>query len=236
MAASDLDTSSYRIAVQNENIANPAPLGLASFAVTTFVLSVHNAGWAPSFAWVGLAFFYGGAGQILAGQWEFKKDNVFAATAFTSFGCFWMALATFVLLEMLGWVPAGFDASNALGWFLSAFLIFNSYMLIATALLPKCIFITFFFLELAFLALTVGNFKGQEAGASGSWVTAGGYIGVITSAAALYSSMAALLNSTAKRTVVWSGTPLIKVGKKNAPLHTQCHWNCTTFSEQDVKV
>ncbi len=74
-------------------VADPAPLGLAAFALTTFVLSAHNAGWAPELIFVGLAFFYGGLAQFAAGMWEFKNRNTFGATAFSSYGAFWLSLA-----------------------------------------------------------------------------------------------------------------------------------------------
>src|SRR5947207_12773356 len=78
--------------------ADPAPLGLAAFALTTFVLSGHNAGFMPDAVWVGLALFYGGLVQLLAGMWEFRNRNVFGATAFSSYGGFWLSLGAFVAL------------------------------------------------------------------------------------------------------------------------------------------
>src|SRR5689334_13781847 len=98
-------------------IANPAALGLGGFALTTFVLSTHNAGWAPDLTWVGLAFFYGGIAQFAAGMWEFRTGNTFGATAFSTYGAFWLSLATFVLLVLFGKVPTG-DVSKDVGWFL----------------------------------------------------------------------------------------------------------------------
>jgi len=109
-------------------IADPAPLGLAGFALTTLLLSAHNAGWAPDFIWVGTALFYGGLAQFLAGMWSFRRGNVFTATAFSTYGAFWLSLATYFLLVVFGKAPAA-DANNALGWFLLAFAIFNTYML-----------------------------------------------------------------------------------------------------------
>src|SRR5579884_2372744 len=85
-------------------VADPAPLGLGAFALTTFVLSVHNAGWAPDLIWLGLAFFYGGLAQFAAGMWEFKNRNTFGATAFSTYGAFWLALAFFVTF-MAGKLP-----------------------------------------------------------------------------------------------------------------------------------
>src|SRR5487761_259440 len=110
-------------------IANPAALGLGGFALTTFVLSTHNAGLAPDLTWVGLAFFYGGLAQFAAGMWEFKTGNTFGAPAFSTYGAFWMSLATFVLLALNGHIPAG-DTLKDLGWFVLAFAIFNTYMLV----------------------------------------------------------------------------------------------------------
>src|SRR5947209_4798702 len=87
------------------DIADPAALGLGGFALTTFVLSVHNAGWAPDVVWVGLAFFYGGLAQFMAGMWEFRNRNTFGATAFATYGGFWMSLALYVVLALFGKVP-----------------------------------------------------------------------------------------------------------------------------------
>src|SRR6266851_9301640 len=111
-------------------IANPAALGLGGFALTTFVLSTHNAfpNQAPDLTWVGLAFFYGGLAQFAAGMWEFKTGNTFGATAFSTYGAFWMSLAFFLILALWGKVPGG-DVSKDVGWFLLAFLIFKTYMI-----------------------------------------------------------------------------------------------------------
>src|SRR4030095_6150740 len=76
-------------------VADPAPLGLAAFALTTFMLSGHNAGFIPDIIWVGLALFYGGMIQLLAGMWEFRNKNVFGATAFSTYGGFWLSLGIF---------------------------------------------------------------------------------------------------------------------------------------------
>src|SRR5437588_7301103 len=79
-------------------VADPAPLGLAAFALTTFVLSGHNASFIPDGIWIGLAIFYGGLIQLLAGMWEFRNRNVFGATAFSTYGGFWLALGIFGVL------------------------------------------------------------------------------------------------------------------------------------------
>ncbi|GJP63550.1 hypothetical protein CLOP_g20614 [Closterium sp. NIES-67] len=199
-----------RVVVEKETIADPAPLGLAAFALTTYVLCAHNAGWAPDVIWVGLAFFYGGLAQLLAGMWEFKKNNTFGATAFSTYGAFWMGLGFFVLLKILGYVklePS--DISEALGWFLSGFFIFNSYMTICALMASQAVLLVFVLLELTLLCLFIGNFKGQKAGDSGSWVTAGGYLGILTAAAAWYASGAGCFNAMARRNVLYTGKPLL---------------------------
>src|SRR5204863_709417 len=114
------------------SIADPGPLGLAGFALTTFALSGHNAGFIPNLIWVGLALFYGGLAQFCAGMWEFRRGNTFAATAFSTYGAFWLSLGTYLVLDLTGKVKAA-DVLPSLGWFLLAFAIFNTYMLLWSA-------------------------------------------------------------------------------------------------------
>src|SRR6476619_2219129 len=116
-------------------VADPAPLGLAAFALTTFLLSGHNATFIPDVIWLGPALFYGGLCQLLAGMWEFRNRNVFGATAFSTYGGFWMSLGIFVVLATVSKsVGAALGDTtnllNALAWFLVAFAIFNTYMLL----------------------------------------------------------------------------------------------------------
>ena len=120
--------------IESVPAADPAPLGLAGFALTTFLLSGHNASWIPDLIWVGPALFYGGAAQLLAGMWEFRNRNVFGATAFSTYGGFWMGLGAFVVLAETTKFVGGFkggDLTNSLAWFLFAFAVFNTYMLIS---------------------------------------------------------------------------------------------------------
>src|SRR5471032_2806338 len=111
-------------------VADPAPLGLAGFALTTFLLSGHNASFIPDLIWVGPALFYGGMAQLLAGMWEFRNRNIFGATAFSTYGAFWMSFGIFVILVLgvknFGAAFAGDNLPNAAAWFLFAFLIFNT--------------------------------------------------------------------------------------------------------------
>src|SRR3954469_16553526 len=101
MAVSTAEVTPARTFVDAAKPADPAPLGLAAFALTTFILSGHNASFIPDLIWVGLAFFYGGLIQLLAGMWEFRNRNVFGATAFSTYGGFWMSLGIFVTFIVL---------------------------------------------------------------------------------------------------------------------------------------
>ena len=184
-------------------IADPAALGLGGFALTTFVLSAHNAGWAPDLIWVGLAFFYGGVAQFAAGMWEFKNRNTFGATAFGTYGGFWMSLALYVVLVLAGKAPAS-ELSSSLGWFLVAFAIFNTYMLLWSTRLNLGVFGVFLTLEITEILLFLGNF-----GLGGkALITLGGYVGVLTALVAWYVSAAVVINSMGPRPVLPLGRAL----------------------------
>jgi len=181
-------------------IANPAALGLGGFALTTFVLSTHNAGLAPDLTWVGLAFFYGGLAQFAAGMWEFKAGNTFGATAFSTYGAFWLSLATFLVLILAGKVPAG-DISNDLGWFLLSFAIFNTYMLFWSTRTNMSVFLVFLTLEITEIILFLGFFT-----ASKGTIQLGGYVGILTAIVAWYGSAAVVANTM-------RATPILPVGR-----------------------
>jgi succinate-acetate transporter protein len=183
-------------------IANPAALGLAGFGLTTFVLSAHNAGWAPDVVWIGLALFYGGMAQFLAGMWEFRQANTFGATAFSSYGAFWFSLASFVLLDLFGKVPQK-DLLSDLGWFLLAFAIFNTYMMLWSLRVSVAVFLVFLTLEVTEILLFWGFFANNT-----SLIHWGGYIGVLTALVAWYTSAAVVANSTSKGAILGLGKPL----------------------------
>jgi hypothetical protein len=179
-------------------IADPGPLGLAAFALTTFVLSMFNAnlvgaGGEPIV--FGLALAYGGLAQLLAGMWEFKTGNTFGAVAFSSFGAFWISFWAFVQFFEKS-VPKA-DAGHAVGLFLIAWGIFTAYMFIASLRTTVAIAVVFFLLAVTFFLLGIGNSDGKE-----NIVHAGGYVGLATAAAAWYASFAAVTNSTFGRTVL----------------------------------
>ena len=194
-------------------VADPAALGLAGFALTTFLLSAHNAGWAPDIIWIGPALFYGGLAQLLAGMWEFRNRNVFGCTAFSTYGAFWLSLGTFILLFLFN---KGIAASlgttgldKALGWFLLGFAIFNTYMLLWSTRVNRAVFVVFLLLEITEIVLFIGFFvagAGHSAGAD--IIKAGGYVGVITAVAAWYTSAVVVLNGMAGRSILPAGAPL----------------------------
>ena len=197
--------------VESIPAADPAPLGLAAFALTTFILSGHNATFIPDIAWLGLAFFYGGLAQLLAGMWEFRNRNVFGATAFSTYGAFWMALGFFVTLVLISKTVAaavtGPNLLNALAWFLLAFAIFNFYMLLWSTRVNVAVFMVFLTLQITEILLAWGFFR--EAHGGSPWIThAGGWAGVVTAGFAWYASAAGVVNGMSPRPVLPVGSPL----------------------------
>lgn len=184
--------------------ADPAPLGLAAFALTTFLLSAKNATWTHGTdAWLGYAFAYGGLCQLLAGMWEFRNRNVFGSTAFSTYGGFWIGLGLYV--ELVAPLAKGNTAKidNDLAWILLAFLIFNSYMLLWSLWVNPAVFAVFLTLEATELLLVIGNFSNNA-----NVVKIGGIVGVITAAAAWYASAAGVINGMMGRQFVPVGKPL----------------------------
>jgi uncharacterized protein len=180
------------------HLADPGPLGLAGFALTTFVLSSFNSGLAPKAAEgvvLGVALFYGGIAQLFAGMWEFAKGNTFGALAFSSYGAFWMSFWYLVAHTDLS--KAGPDAAKGVGVFLLAWTIFTLYMTVVASRLSGVLFILFAILLVTFAFLTVG-----ELGSSPNMTKIGGYLGLVTALVAWYASFAGVLNGTAKRVVL----------------------------------
>src|SRR3954471_11197401 len=192
-------------------VADPAPLGLAAFALTTFILSGHNATFIPDGIWIGLAIFYGGLVQLLAGMWEFRNRNVFGATAFSTYGGFWLSLRAFVALATMSKSFAGLltgpDADNALAWFLLAFAIFNTYMLLWATRVSWAVTAVFLTLEITEILLVIGFFRLGN-GDSAYWLHVGGWAGIITAAVAWYTSAAGVVNGMSPRPVLPVGRPL----------------------------
>ena len=198
-------------------IADPAPLGLAAFATTTFLLSAANAGWmnsATGLAFLPYALAYGGLAQLLAGMWEFRNRNVFGATAFGTYGSFWIGLGLWIILVARAGpsTPLAAAANAAAtgkdhGWILLAFAIVNTYLLIFSTQLNTAVFLVFLTLEATEVILFIGFF----ANSSGVHKF-GGYIGVLTALVAWYTSAAGVINGMKGGVIAPVGKPLFDLG------------------------
>ena len=187
-------------------IADPAPLGLAGFATTTFLLSAANANWmgaASGAAFLGYAFAYGGFIQLLAGMWEFRNRNVFGATAFSTYGGFWLGLGLWVLL--VAPKDTALQAGHDKAWILLAFAIVNTYLLILSTQLTTAVFLVFLTLELTEILLFIGGFANST-----GLVKAGGYVGILTAVVAWYTSAAGISNGIGGKLRFPVGPPLIR--------------------------
>src|SRR3954454_4232501 len=179
--------------------ADPGPLGLAAFALTTFVLSFFNSGLMGEGGIpivLGLALAYGGLAQLLAGMWEFRTGNTFGATAFTSFGAFWLSFWAFEQFFAKD-ITNKTQLSHSLGLYLIAWGIFTTYMFVASMRVSVAIMAVFALLAVTFLLLGIGNATETE-----GVIHAGGYVGIATAIAAWYASFAAVANSTFGRTIL----------------------------------
>jgi succinate-acetate transporter protein len=191
-------TAAHEVTFIPSALADPGPLGLAAFALTTFVLSMFNAdlvakGGEPVV--LGLALAYGGLVQVLAGMWEFRTGNTFGAVAFSSYGAFWLSFWAYVVFYAAD-VPVR-DAGHAVGLYLIAWGIFTTYMFVASLRTTAAVATVFILLAITFFLLGIG-----DAGAHPNITKAGGWFGLATAAAAWYASFAAVVNSTFGRTVL----------------------------------
>ena len=186
-------------------VADPAPLGLAAFALTTFLLSAKNAQWTDGTdAWLGYALGYGGLVQLLAGMWEFRNRNVFGSTAFSTYGGFWIGLGLYIVL--VAKEGNADQVANDLGWILLAFAIFNTYMLLWSTQVNLAVFGVFLTLEITEIVLFIGNFSTNE-----TTIKIGGYVGVITALVAWYTSAAGVINGMLGRTALFVGKPMFNL-------------------------
>jgi succinate-acetate transporter protein len=197
--------------VETVPAADPAPLGLGAFALTTFLLSGHNASFIPDAIWIGPALFYGGSAQLLAGMWEFRNRNVFGATAFSTYGGFWLGLGIVVVLadvsKNFAAALAASNLTNALAWFLLSFAIFNTYMMLWSLRVNLAVFGVFLTLEITEILLTIGFFNISHGG-SEYILHAGGWAGIVTAGVAWYTSAAGVVNGMAPTPVLPVGRPL----------------------------
>jgi uncharacterized protein len=176
-------------------IGDPGPLGLGGFALTTFVLSALNAELIVPNAsqnhaiFISLAIFYGGLAQLLAGMWEYRTGNTFGATAFASYGAFWMALAA-VSIPAFNIRASLHDVEPAIGLFLLAWTIFTALMALGAFRISGALALLFIVLLLTFIALTYGFLVQPK-----PWIRIGGYLGLATAALAWYIMLAGILRA-----------------------------------------
>lgn len=183
--------------------ANPAPLGLLCFALTTVLLSAHNAGLIALDAVIlAMAIFYGGAAQIIAGIFEWRKANTFASTAFISYGSFWLTIAGILVLPKLGVINAANDGS--MGAYLALWGLISFVFFIGTLRLNKALQATFLLLTITFALLSAGHFAGAPL-----LTKLGGWLGIVLGFTAMYTGLAQVLNEVYGRTI-WPLGPVQK--------------------------
>lgn len=179
-----------------EITANPAPLGLLGFGMTTVLLNIHNAGFFPMDAMIlAMGVFFGGFAQVIAGIMEFKKNNTFGTTAFTSYGFFWLSLIGLNILPImgLGEVPS----SLSMAAYLFMWGIFTLGMFIGTLRISRALQVVFGTLAVLFFLLAIGNFT-----ASTIILTIAGYEGIFCGFSAIYAALAQVLNELYGKTIL----------------------------------
>ena len=173
--------------VVKDTTANPAPLGLMGFGMTTVLLNLHNAGMIPLGSMIlAMGIFYGGIAQIIAGIMEWKKGNTFGTTAFTSYGSFWLTLVGLIYMAKWGWINA--PTANAVGAYLLLWGIFTGVLFIGTLKLSKELQFIFATLTILFFLLAIGEFTGSSAVKKFA-----GYEGIICGASAMYTGLKQVL-------------------------------------------
>lgn len=181
----------------SDNLANPAPLGLMGFGMTTVLLNIHNAGWFPINAVIlAMGIFYGGMAQIVAGCMEFKKNNTFGTTAFTSYGFFWLTLVFLIYFNEKFGIPKndmGFMACYLFMWGL-----FTFFMWIGTWKANRGLQVVFLSLTVLFWMLAARDAFGW----TGTWAAVTGYEGIFCGLSAIYCAMAQVLNEKFERVVL----------------------------------
>lgn len=189
--------------------ANPAPLGLMGFGITTFVLSMMNANLVNFDKNVtvvlGMAIAFGGLAQFTAGMWEFRTGNTFGAVAFTAYGAFWISFYFLVQVQLPGLIKAG-DVGNALGLYLWAWGIFTGVMFLCSFHAARAVSLVLLLLTITFVFLAIGN-----AGASNGTIHVGGYFGLATAAAAVYTAAGEILHASWGRDIIPLGRPAPRV-------------------------
>ncbi len=177
-------------------LANPAPLGLMGFGMTTILLNIHNAGYFGISAMVlAMGIFYGGIAQVIAGKMEFRKGNTFATTAFSSYGLFWLSLVGLLILPELGWTEA--TPADFMGWYLFLWGVFTLFMFVGTLRAVLFLRIVFGTLAILFFLLAIGEWS-----ESTTMIKIAGWEGIVCGASAFYLAMGEVINEALDRVVI----------------------------------
>ena len=180
----------------DNKLANPAPLGLMGFGMTTILLNIHNAGFFEISAMIlAMGIFYGGIAQIFAGTMEFKKGNTFGTTAFTSYGLFWISLVALILMPEFGWAEA--TPATFMGWYLFLWGVFTLFMFFGTLKNVTALQFVFATLAVLFFLLAIGDWSGNE-----TITKIAGWEGIICGASAFYLAMGEVINEALGRIVL----------------------------------
>ena len=179
-----------------DTTANPAPLGLCAFGMTTVLLNLHNAGYYPLDSMIlAMGIFYGGSAQVIAGVMEWKKGNTFATTAFTSYGMFWLTLVALIVMPKLGWMDK--PTEPAFASYLIVWGIFTAILFIGTLRLNRALQFVFGSLVVLFFLLAYKHATGDA-----SLETFTGFEGIICGASAIYTGLAQVLNEVYGKTLL----------------------------------
>jgi len=194
------NTPTTTVAVLHSETANPAPLGLCAFGMTTVLLNIHNAGFFEMNAMIlAMGMFYGGLAQVIAGIIEAKKNNTFGLTAFTSYGFFWLSLVALLIMPKLGMAEA--TSNGGMVAYLSIWGVFTFCLFFGTLKLNRALQFVFGSLTVLFFLLVAGDVSGNPAVKQFA-----GYEGIVCGASAIYTGIANVLNEVYKREVLPIGT------------------------------
>lgn len=183
------------IVIIKDTSANPAPLGLLAFGLTTVLLNLHNAGiFEMNSMILAMGIFYGGIAQIIAGIMESKKNNTFGFVAFVSYGSFWLTLVALIVMPKLGWIGAA--SESAMVAYLVMWGIFTGLLFVGTLRISKSLQFVFATLTILFFLLALGDYSGNTA-----LKTFTGYEGIICGASAIYAGIGTLLNEVYEKTI-----------------------------------
>lgn len=187
-------------AIVKDTTSNPAPLGLLGFGMTTVLLNVHNANFIPLSSMIlAMGIFYGGLAQVIAGIMEWKKNNTFGTTAFTSYGLFWLSLVAILTMPKMGIADAA--SNSAMAVYLLMWGIFTFFMFIGTLRINRALQFVFGSLTILFFLLALGDFTG-----SATITAVAGYEGILCGFSAIYAAMAQVLNEVYGKTILPIGT------------------------------